>query len=499
MNQYFANRGVFPIDSFLAFDAAFNIISGNHPFKDYWSITGPFLDYIQSFFFIIFGISWTSYVLHASIINMALTLFSFYFFLNIGLKNYYAFVYSLGVAILAYPSIGTPFIDHHSTIFCVMACFSISLAILLKKDLFWILTPIFIIFSFFSKQIPSPYFFALFILMICIYFYITKELNKKILLNLFSGVLISFFLIASVFFLNEIPVKNFLIQYIFYPFSLGQERIDRLNIDYSNLINQFKFIYLAIIPLVISTFFLIKIKNKNLVQKNELLNSLLFLCSIAIFIYYQLLTKNQVLIFYLIPIAAAYSHAYAIKYFNNKYLIYFLLVVLIFSTTKYHIRFNYNKKFIELANANFDLAIDATRLDQRLQGLKWITPHYMDKPLKEINLLIEAKDILSGIEENKIIITDYQFFSSLLKNKIASPNKWYDDLSVPGKENKYYYIHKNFFLNKIKNMKIKHLFFVGKDKYEMNFFVDLINENKCIVSNQFNELLFEFDISKCKF
>ena len=48
-------------------------------------------------------------------------------------------------------------------------------------------------------------------------------------------------------------------------------------------------------------------------------------------------------------------------------------------------------------------------------------------------------------------------------------------------------------------MKIKHLFFVGKDKYEMNFFVDLINENKCIVSNQFNELLFEFDISKCKF
>ena len=53
INQYFANRGAFPIDSFLIFDAAYNIISGNHPFKDYWSITGPFLDYIQSFFFLI--------------------------------------------------------------------------------------------------------------------------------------------------------------------------------------------------------------------------------------------------------------------------------------------------------------------------------------------------------------------------------------------------------------------------------------------------------------
>ena len=79
INQYFANRGVFPIDSFLIFDSAFNIISGHHPFKDYWLITGPFVDYIQSLFFLIFGINWTSYVLHASALNMALALFSFYY------------------------------------------------------------------------------------------------------------------------------------------------------------------------------------------------------------------------------------------------------------------------------------------------------------------------------------------------------------------------------------------------------------------------------------
>ena len=50
INQYYGNRGVFPIESFTIFNAAFNIVAGNHPFKDYWSITGPFLDYIQSFF-----------------------------------------------------------------------------------------------------------------------------------------------------------------------------------------------------------------------------------------------------------------------------------------------------------------------------------------------------------------------------------------------------------------------------------------------------------------
>ena len=51
INQHYGNRGIFPIDSFLIFDAAHNILSGNHPFKDYWLITGPFLDYIQALFF----------------------------------------------------------------------------------------------------------------------------------------------------------------------------------------------------------------------------------------------------------------------------------------------------------------------------------------------------------------------------------------------------------------------------------------------------------------
>ena len=132
INQYYGNRGVFPIDSFYSFDAAHNIIFGNHPFKDYWTVTGPFVDYIQSLFFLTFGINWVSYVLHASIINMILTLFSFYLFLNIGLKNYYAFIYALGVAILAYPTIGTPFVDQHSVIFSTMACFSFSESCLLQ-------------------------------------------------------------------------------------------------------------------------------------------------------------------------------------------------------------------------------------------------------------------------------------------------------------------------------------------------------------------------------
>ena len=132
INYYYAYIGVFPLDSFLIFDAGYNIISGNYPFKDYWSITGPLLDYFQSVFFLIFGVNWFGFVFHSSLLNMLLAIFSFYFFCKIGLKNYYAFIYSLGISVLAYPSVGTPFPDHHAFIFSLFAIYSISLGILLN-------------------------------------------------------------------------------------------------------------------------------------------------------------------------------------------------------------------------------------------------------------------------------------------------------------------------------------------------------------------------------
>ena len=58
---------------------------------------------------------------------------------------------------------------------------------------------------------------------------------------------------------------------------------------------------------------------------------------------------------------------------------------------------------------------------------------------------------------------------------------------------------KTSFLEKITKNKIKYLYFVGKNKSEMFFFKEFINENKCINLNKLNELLLEFDIRKCKF
>ena len=86
INQYYGYIGVQPIDSFFSFNSGYDIYIGKFPFKDYWTITGPFIDFIQSFFFWLFGVSWFSYVLHASIFNFIFAISTFFTFYKLNLN-----------------------------------------------------------------------------------------------------------------------------------------------------------------------------------------------------------------------------------------------------------------------------------------------------------------------------------------------------------------------------------------------------------------------------
>jgi hypothetical protein len=152
---------------------------------------------------------------------------------------------------------------------------------------------------------------------------------------------------------------------------------------------------------------------------------------------------------------------------------------------------------MELVNADFALSVEAEKLDKKLKGLKWITPYYINEPSKEINLLIEAKKIISSSTERKIVITDYLFFTSLIENEFASPNKFYDNLSVPNKENKYYSEYKNFLLSKIKKNKIKHVYLLRKN--EDVFFREFIDDETCIHEKKLSQILQKLELNKCNF
>ena len=70
-----------------------------------------------------------------------------------------SFTASIDFSILAYPSSGTPFVDHHSTFLSLIAVLALIKALQSAKLIFWFFIPIFLFFAFLSKQVPSSYIF----------------------------------------------------------------------------------------------------------------------------------------------------------------------------------------------------------------------------------------------------------------------------------------------------------------------------------------------------
>ena len=88
---YYGNKGIFPVDTLGFFDSSYNILLGRHPIKDFWIFSGIFVDYSQALFFKIFGLHWSSYVIHSAFINSCITIFFFFFLFKKKLNFYLCF------------------------------------------------------------------------------------------------------------------------------------------------------------------------------------------------------------------------------------------------------------------------------------------------------------------------------------------------------------------------------------------------------------------------
>ena len=165
-------------------------------------------------------------------------------------------------------------------------------------------------------------------------------------------------------FINGISFKDFLEQYIFYPQSIAKSRFENLNIYLFGIIGNFKFIFISLLILIF-------VKAENSIKKNKKkLNKLfknkdnfillIILVSTLVFIFHQVFTRNQIFIFFLIPLILGIASIYI----NRKILNYFVLTLCMFTTIKYHERFNRKENFI-VTKCQLKLAIDAKTIDKR--------------------------------------------------------------------------------------------------------------------------------------
>jgi len=499
INQYYGNLGLCPIDSFWFFNSGYDILNGHYPFKDYWTIAGPFISYAQAFFFKIFGVSWFSYVFHASIFNFLISVTTFYTLYKFKLNINYCLFYSLLVSILAYPSAGTPFVDHHASIISIISVFCFILALKTNLKIYWFLLPIFFLLAFLTKQTPTSYIFFIIVFLSVIYFIFNFNFNKIILGILGSIIIISIFLVTLV--VSKISFVSFYEQYFSFPLSIGKTRYEYFlfPLEFSRIVLRHKLIHLATLVLIIVSIKNI-IHNLKYFKSNEFLITLSLIGSSYSLIAHQLMTINGMFIFFIIPILVAFSHIYYLKYFKSKkYILAFLLLLAFSSTAHYWNKYINKRDFMDLRNANLKEAVDAQILDDKLRGLKWISCLKPDNPKKEISLLLEVIDIIKNDKRNKSIITDYQFISVILSLYDFSPSHvWFINHVVHQEKNsKYFKKYKLLFVNQLKKNKIEIVYLIKPLWQSNEVFEKGLNVN-CFKKIKVNEILDTYILKECE-
>ena len=503
LNQFSGNKGIFPIDSFSHFDIGYRLLNNDLPFRDYWAVSGPFVDLLQAIIFSIFDTSWQTYLLSGSILNGVVAVITYKLLISLKLDKKFSFFYSICFAILAYPVSGTPFVDLHSTYFCIISIYLLIFAIKDKNLLYWFFVPIFLGFAFLSKQVPAAYLgFSIILLIIYDFIFSDKRHYLKVFYVLVistSSFLALFFII---FYLKDISIISFIDQYINYPREIGNKRYSELTYNFGDIILNFKFINIVVLSLLIVNIFKFFDNKKFYKETNFKIFLILFFVFLSL-IQHQILTKNQEFIFFLIPLFSAIIHIELniLKFKYKKYIIYFVLIFCLSITIKYHVRFNIEKKFHELNNVNFKNAVRGSILDKKFKGLNWITPDKREKNEveDEIKTIKEILEILKNDNQKKMLFTNYSFFSVLLKETTNSPSRWFpgDDSAFPLKESKFYNNYKKFLSKQIKNKEIVNIYFIY-DVNEKNL-LDYI-PLECFEKNKVHEGLTRFRVNdKCDY
>ena len=358
-----------------------------------------------------------------------------------------------------------------------------------NKYYYFSFIPFLLLIAFLSKPVPAAYVTLLILSLLFIDFLIERKAIK--IISFFSGGIISLLIFLIFLRAEGISLDNFLTQYIYYSQEIGKSRLTNLRFDFFGVLDEFKLLLLSIIPLLVLLVKKFSEEGIKFLKKEEFFSLFSFFLLSIILIFYQLLTRNQTFIFFLIPILVCLSN----ELWNRKR-IYFILVILftLFVTIKFHDRYNNHRKFHEMQTVDFSKSIDAKLIDNKLRGLKWITPQEKLDPKLEVLEILKIKKHLLSEKEKYMLLTNYSFFSSILNKNNESFTRWFvgDGTDYPSKlDSKFQLILKNLVIQKIKTKEIKKIYLI-KPISEKNL-KNLIDE-KCLEKKNLSTYLTQIKI-----
>lgn len=511
---YFGHQGLMPLDDLQNFNSGYRIITGDFPFRDYYSITGPILDIWQGNIYKLFGISWQSLLLHASVMNCIYSLSIFIFLKKLKFTYINCFFYSLSAGLLMYPTSGNPTVEHNSLILSSLATLLFLIALIENKKNY-IFISIFIFFiSFFTKQVPTGYF-----VIFCIFIYMSKifyNYNWKILFNFLVYSTILFLIFLIYFYFNGVLFEDIFDQYIIIAMNLGENRLENTNLIsiYENISKLF-FLLFMLIP----SFYL------SYVTKKLNLSIILIGLSLVI-VFYELHSNNQPITFSLLPLfISLFYFFYSKENLELQFIRYFFYIVIVYAFYRI-LRFEifyififisilfifyfkhkpsinslcliylfitsclYFEKYIkirawdDLSKNDLIQSFDAGTIDPKFKYLKWKTI-YFENIDEEKKLIFSTLDYLKNLDKdvNYLLVSDYQIYNAILDRKDFSPVKyWFQDATYPSRDHNLREKFEKFFKSKLVKNNIKEIIvdntakFKSKELAEFSWLYDCLEK-----------------------
>ena len=113
----------------------------------------------------------------------------------------------------------------------------------------------------------------------------------------------------------------------------------------------------------------------------------------------------------------------------------------------------------------------------------------------------KAIELLKQDEREKILITHYQFISTILDKNYNILNRWYlwDNNTHPTENHKYFKFYKSMVNKNVKSSNAQVIYLLGQENEILfdnvkNYFTDLCFESKTLIDKRFSS----HEIIKCK-
>ena len=191
-------RGLYPFDQSILFDGSYRVLSGQVPYRDFVMPFGPVAFWLHALFFRVGGVSYLSYIVGASVVNVVAVLLSVAV-IRLLLPSMRLVSYAAGLltAVWFYPPFGTPWVDQTALFFSLAALAALLAAVTRyplhnrKGDLLLGLSGVLAVASFLSKQNVGVFMLPLYPLLLVVAGVCDRSIRLRRLAAFLVGVAVS--------------------------------------------------------------------------------------------------------------------------------------------------------------------------------------------------------------------------------------------------------------------------------------------------------------------